>query len=222
VPAPAKTWNFAEGYSAWNFSERYVLANPCASADCSGTPTAHVQLTYLLSDGTQRPAAPVTLLPGQQVILAASDTLGSGGVNNSATVSSDQPILAERLQSFVYNGWQGLSDVLGATQVGQLYDFAEGYIYPNQFSEWLTIENPDASQTAQVVVTFLPPSGAAFTRTYAVGPHSRFTLRVDSVIQGNVSLQVQSSVPIVAERPMYFNYSGSGQTGGTDIVGYQP
>ena len=43
-----------------------------------------------------------------------------------------------------------------------------------------------------------------------------------SVIQGNVSLQVEASVPIVAERPMNFNYSGSGQTGGTDIVGYQP
>jgi hypothetical protein len=33
---------------------------------------------------------------------------------------------------------------------------------------------------------------------------------------------VRSDVPIVAERPMYFNFANSGQTGGTDVVGYQP
>jgi hypothetical protein len=32
---------------------------------------------------------------------------------------------------------------------------------------------------------------------------------------------VESNVPIVAERPMYF-LSGTGKPGGSDIIGYQP
>jgi hypothetical protein len=36
------------------------------------------------------------------------------------------------------------------------------------------------------------------------------------------SMVVLSNVAIVAERPMYFIYSGGGQTGGTDVIGYQP
>jgi hypothetical protein len=36
------------------------------------------------------------------------------------------------------------------------------------------------------------------------------------------SMIVIGSQPIVAERPMYFNYNNSGQTGGSDVVGYQP
>jgi hypothetical protein len=35
----------------------------------------------------------------------------------------------------------------------------------------------------------------------------------------NVSIKVTSDLPIVAERPMYFNYKGS-WSGGHDVVGY--
>jgi hypothetical protein len=41
------------------------------------------------------------------------------------------------------------------------------------------------------------------------------------LFSGSFSLAVESSQPIVAERPMYFTFHGS-DTGGTDIIGYQP
>jgi hypothetical protein len=54
-----------------------------------------------------------------------------------------------------------------------------------------------------------------------VAPNSRFTVYTNNVMNGtSFSLVVESSVAIVAERPMYFNHGG--QTGGTDIVGYSP
>ena len=60
-------------------------------------------------------------------------------------------------------------------------------------------------------------------QTYAVGPHSRYTILTNTVMPNqSFSMVVQSDTPIVAERPMYFNYLNSGQTGGTDIIGYQP
>ncbi len=36
-----------------------------------------------------------------------------------------------------------------------------------------------------------------------------------------MSMRVFSPVPIVAERPMYFNYRGA-WTGGHDVIGYEP
>jgi len=84
-----------------------------------------------------------------------------------------------------------------------------------------SILNPDPSTTASVTVTLVPTSGNQVTNTYQVSPHSRFSLFVNGVL-GNQSLamQVTSNVNVVAERVLYFTYSGS-QTGGTAVVGYQ-
>ena len=58
------------------------------------------------------------------------------------------------------------------------------------------------------------------------GPHTRATVFLNPLIaqyslNTSFSLQVESNLPIVAERPMYFAANGS-ETGGSDIVGYQP
>jgi hypothetical protein len=161
-----------------------------------------------------------------------------GSQNNSAVVTSTGgPILAERFMSFTYTGAvgsgtggvpggvQGATDVLGATQPASLYEFAEGYS-GGQFGEYLTLENPSASQSAQVTVRYLPQSGAAPTvRSYTIGPNSRFTIFTNSVMPSqSFSMEVLSSAPIVAERPMYFSFNvGNGpQNGGSDVIGYAP
>jgi len=59
-------------------------------------------------------------------------------------------------------------------------------------------------------------------KVLSVAPHSRFTLDVNSVLGGqSLSLVVESDIPIVAERPLYFDFRGT-LPGGTDVVGYQP
>lgn len=115
-----------------------------------------------------------------------------------------------------------------ANQISKTWYFAEGYVSAN-FSEYLTLENPNA-QAASVGVTYLtqPVNQAPkppFTLTYKLGPNSRFTVPVNSqpgiVPNDQVSLVVNASLPIVAERPMYFKYTqlSPNPTGGTDIVG---
>ncbi len=237
------SWYFAEGYTSATFSERYEVSNPCLPAGCGSTPTAQVTVTYLRSDGTSA-ADTATITPGAQHVFSANAKLGSAGVNNSAVVTAVDashtgtpvPVLAERFISFRYSGpagahnaccinVPGASDVLGAAAPSNLFDFAEGYT-GGQFSEWLTIENPDPSRTANVQITYLPQGGAApVVRDYLVGPKSRYTINTNNVIGGqSFSMQVLSNVPIVAERPMYFNFNAGlgNQTGGSDIVGYQP
>jgi photosystem II stability/assembly factor-like uncharacterized protein len=220
VSTPQADSYFAEGFVSNHFDERYILANPCdpAIATCA---TAHVTITFQLADGSAAFTGAV-LAPGQQKIIEAIDFLGS--VSNSAVVHSDVPIVAERFMSFAFDAViHGASEAIGARAPGDLFYFAEGFT-GGAFNEFLTIQNPDATRTAVVTVTFLPATASAppLVKVYTVAPHSRFTLKVNDVIPGqSVSLVVESNVPIVAERPMYFVFAPDRQ-GGTDVVGYQP
>ncbi len=115
-----------------------------------------------------------------------------------------------------------------ANQIAKTWYFAEGYVSTN-FSEYLTLENPNA-QAASVSVTYLtqpinqsprPP----FTLTYTVNAGTRYTAPINSqpgIVQNDqVSLVVNSDIPIVAERPMYFTYTQltPNPKGGSDVVG---
>jgi hypothetical protein len=227
VAQPQTDWFFAEGYVSSTFVERYIVSNPTNSV-------ANVTITFFRDTG-----GPVTtsfaLNPGAQNIVLASQFVQG---NNSAHVSSTNgvAILAERFISFTYTGptgttssssIPGASDVLGANAPGNLFYFAEGYT-GGQFAEYLTIENPDPMNTATVVVTFLPANGQPPTvRVYTIAPSTRFTLFTNTVLNNqSFSLVVESNVAIVAERPMYFVYTGTSgtlnDTGGTDVIGYQP
>jgi hypothetical protein len=225
VSGTQTTWYFAEGATGSTFFERYILSNPClpqAAGGCAATPTANATVTFYKPDGTTGTASE-QLTAGQQKVVTVNTVLGQG-VSNSATVTADHPILAERFMSFVYHGIPGATDVLGATSPSYVFDFAEGSA-SGAFTEFLTIENPTA-QAATVNVTFLPAGGSswsAFTRVYTVAANSRFTLRANDIVPANssFSLAVESTQPIVAERPMYFAYHGT-DTGGSDIIGYQP
>lgn len=228
VTQPRSAWYFAEGYTGPTFSERYILSNP-------GSTSASATVTFLLSNGSTRTYT-VSIGPGQQQVVNAAAVVGTTQNNSAVVTSTGGAILAERFMSFNYTGGvgagggvsggaQGATDVLGAAQPASLYEFAEGYS-GGQFGEYLTLENPSASQATQVTVRYLPQSGAAPTvRNYTVAPNSRFTIFTNSVMPNqSFSMEVLSSGPIVAERPMYFSFNvGNGaQNGGTDVIGYAP
>src|SRR5579883_1303428 len=221
VAQPQANWYFAEGYVSSTFHEDYIVSNPSTST------SATVTFTFFQGGGTPK-TAQLMLGPGQQQSLDVG-TLLQG--NNSALVSATGPILAERVMSFKYTGpvgtqggssIPGASDVLGAATPSSLFYFAEGYT-GGQFAEYLTIVNPDPANTATVTVTFLPSNGGTpVVKVYTIPPNSRFTLFTNGVISNqSFSMIVESNTPVVAERPMYFAYNGT-QTGGSDVIGYQP
>lgn len=103
--------------------------------------------------------------------------------------------------------------------------FAEGSL-GGTFTEYLTILNPNASQTAHVTVQYLFENKAAVTKNYTVAPSTRFTTTVNNDLgispnagQQAISAIVTSDVPIVAERPMYFNRPNDLSASGTDVLG---
>jgi hypothetical protein len=217
VAQPLPDWDFAEGFVSSTFTERYILSNPSTTDTATGT------ITFFLDSGSPV-TTNFTLTPGQQKTILVNSLLTG---NNSAHVHADHDILAERFMSFKFGtSIPGATDVLGAGQPSNLFEFAEGFTGTG-FSEYLTIANPNASQAATVQVTFLPSDGSApLVRVYTIAPSTRFTLNTATVITSafknrSFSMVVESNVSIVAERPMYFNFPG-GRTGGSDVVGYQP
>jgi len=106
--------------------------------------------------------------------------------------------------------------------------FAEGRV-GGYFQEFLTLENPDPIQTAQVKVQYLFDDGSTGPAImHSVPPQSRSTVSVNqdlhipynsNLSSRSISMLVSStnSVGIIAERPMYFNWHGINS--GTDALG---
>ncbi|MEJ5186313.1 MAG: DUF5719 family protein [Candidatus Geothermincolales bacterium] len=96
--------------------------------------------------------------------------------------------------------------------------FAEGCTRDG-FDTWLCLQNP-WSQPAEVHVSYMMEGGLTAQRSYFVSPRSRYTVMVNREVGAghDVSMKVASSLPVVAERPVYFLYQGMWD-GGHNVMG---
>jgi hypothetical protein len=111
---------------------------------------------------------------------------------------------------------------MGASELATKYFFAEGTTRSG-FQEWLTIQNPGASDI-NVHATYFLGSGDPVEMDYPVPAARRSTIYVptDAGENKDVSVRLTSSKPFLAERPMYFDYQGMGGwgwTGGHCVIG---
>ncbi len=88
----------------------------------------------------------------------------------------------------------------------------------SSFDTYILMSNPGVT-TAHVTVALQKEDGAQQQLQFDIRGHSRYTLPLTPEQQGSFSFSstVSSSVPIVAERAMYFSYSG--RDGGHDSMG---
>jgi hypothetical protein len=212
------TFYFGEGYTGPGFTEYLTLANPDPSTD------SHVTVTYFFNGLPSKPVAHVVPAHSRATILV-NDPAEAGpnqSVSAQVQVTSGPNILAERPMYFNYQGkWTGGSDVIGATALSTHLDLAEGYVASN-FDEWLTILNPQ-NTAANLTITYNLTGGGTKQVMMTVPANSRGTHLVNSDfgVPTSQSIHIDSSVPVVVERPMYFSYaSGNIQnvTGGHDAV----
>jgi len=232
VTAPATEWDFAEGSTYSSFSEYLTLQNPRPQP-------VTTTLTYLLEDFAGQAPVKTVVIPGNSratVAVFVGDTgshpcpdpatcgVGPGwsGVGIKVTTAGG-PLIAER--SMYVNGcncwgdgviWDG-HDSFGATAPANSWDFAEGSTSAG-LQEYLTIANPDPSRAATISATFyFGPGQPALLAAFGVAPHSRITIPVETVVGRfrDVSVHLDSSLPVVAERPMYLVHDfGSGPVAG--------
>ena len=218
--AEGYTFYFAEGYTGSNFNEWLTLQNP------NDAPTvAHV--TYMYPD--KRPLKKDYPIEGNRRYTVYVNSEAGADQSISMLVTGDAPIVAERPMYFNYNGkWTGGSCVVGATSPASTWFFAEGYTGSN-FNEWLTLQNPnDAPINARV--TYMFPDKEPLKKDYPIEGNRRYTVYVNSEVDADQSISMLVNAvwtqngqpcPIVAERPMYFDYNGI-WTGGNCVVGYTP
>lgn len=218
--APNANWYFAEGYTAAGFDEYLTLQNPSAV-------TATATINYQLDTG---PMAPIlmTLPPksrSTRTVFNGSTDVGRGH-EVSTKITSTAPIVAERPMYFNYGGLDdGGHDVVGANSPATAWSFAEGYTGPG-FDEYITVQNPNAFSTT-VTTTYQFKVGAPKATILSVPANSRRTISVHATSEAGrnqeVSAKLTSTLPIVAERPMYFGYNlaatGTTVTGGHDTLG---
>lgn len=207
------TWYLAEGYNSTNssnFKTFLLLVNP-------NTMTATVSVTFLKEDGTTLPYTRLVPARSRSTIMTEA-LIPDGGF--ATKVQSDLPILVERALYWSAGGIAnaGGHDTIGVSTLATTWFFAEGYNSSN-FQTYLMLMNPNSS-SATVAVTFMKEDGSNLPYTRVVPANSRSTILTDAVIpSGGFATRLQSDVPIVAERAMYWGAGGVPRAGGHDTIG---
>jgi len=205
------TWYFAEGYTGTGFEEWLTLQNPTSVS-------ATVTITYMYRGGGTSVKTKTVAANSRETVDVNADAGSNKEV--SIKVESDQPIVAERPMYYNYqNKWQGGHNTIGATSTSATWFFAEGYT-GSGFEEWLTLQNPNAT-AADVMVYYFFRGGSELSikfKTLAANSRETIDVNADAGTNKEVSTMVLSSQPIIAERPMYFNYQNKWQ-GGHNTIG---
>ena len=217
VVSPLTEWYFAEGSTRQGFQEWVTIQNP-------NTEPATIKLKYMSAgeDGSETGSVVETerVVPprSRDIVEVAADVGNNRDV--SIELSSDVPVVAERPMYFIYGAgaWTGGHDVMGVSRPATEHYLAEGTTRDG-FDTWITLQNPNDWVT-NVEVRFMYPDGNITSELLYVNPHTRVTLRVNDLVDGqcDVATFVDAGSAIVVERPMYFNYHG--RTGGHDVSGY--
>lgn len=207
APEKASEFFFAEGYTGGGFQEFLCLGNP-------GSTIAVANVEFLMPDGsTAESAYPIASNSRFTVdVNSALLSLTGRGGDVSVIVTSESEIMAERSMYFNYKGkYTGGHVAAGAPSSSGIWYFAEGYT-GSGFEQWICIMNPGHS-TANVEVVFqTQEEGTDQSKAFRhqVGGRSRATFSVNDVLGENYqnSFTVKSDMPVVVERPMYFDYLG--------------
>ncbi len=201
VNQPASEWYFAEGYTGAGFEEWLCIYNP-NDTDIS------VDIEYQGEGGVGNQAITAAIAANSRYSQLVNQVVGADR-NVSIKLTSSAPVVAERPIYFDYSGrWQGGSAAMGATSTSTSWYFAEGYTGEG-FEEWLCMQNP-ADTAVTVWITYITSAGVPIDREVTIDARSRRTVFVnqDAGADLQVSISLNSSAPIVAERPMYYDYHG--------------
>ncbi|MHB8896158.1 MAG: IPT/TIG domain-containing protein, partial [Candidatus Geothermincolia bacterium] len=192
VTAPARSWYLAEGSSNWGFETWLLIQNP-------GAKDAVCSVTYMVEGSEPRTLEKRVAANSRATFAMESDV---GVCDASIMVGSDQPVIAER--AMYRSGRREGHDSIGVTAPARDSYLAEGTTGWG-FTTYVLVQNPNAGE-ATVSLTCMTPDGARELEPFVMPSRSRRTVRVNDLLPGeDCSVKVHASVPVVAERAMYWN-----------------
>lgn len=211
VTDPARRFLYAEGTTRSGFQTWLALENPQGSQ-------AKVVVTYLFGDGTPPAQQNVTIPSKSRETVDVNKSVGAEK-DVSIALTSNQPIVGERVMYFTTPGAimgsrpSGVHNSTGASQACKGWYFAEGTTRSN-FQEYLCLMDP-GSRDATATIQYLGAGGAIKTEKKSIKANTRVTVDVNAAVDAgkDVAVAVTSDEPVVAERPMYFQYMPAGASG---------
>lgn len=210
----SREWYFAEGRVSGDFDTWILLANP-------GDGQAAVDVTCFTPLGGEV-GRKLALPPGTRRTVRVNDLFASA-TDVSVSVRSDLPIACERAMYFRYNGaWDDGHVSPGVAAPSRRWLFAEGSAYEG-IHQYVLVLNPNEEAATVEARYMLGPGEGTRSFAYRVGPRARMTIDVNAALAGEgnpsqVALDLTASLPVVAERAMYFDM-GRGGEGGEPIRG---
>lgn len=214
----SRTWFLAEGSSAYGFSTYTLLQNP------SGSQVA-VNITYNTASGSVARKG-ITMPPYSRRTVTLADDLP--GTDSSIFVQASAPVLAERSMYWSSSGetgtgasgWSAGHVADGTPGPSRRWNLAEGTT-DHGFTEYVLLQNPSGTD-ASVTLSMQPPGGVPLAPiSFVVPAGTRRTVRVNDLTPAptDLSIAVDSSVPVIAERAMYTGGSGTfvAATGGMAV-----
>lgn len=193
-----------------NFDEYLLIQNP-------GEETVLCTVTYMFpGGGTMQEECEVG--PRSRHTICVNDRIQNSDV--SVKVRSDRPVVAERAMYFDFlgSGRKGGHACMGSNQPRTEWHFAEGYT-GGDFDTFYLVQNPD-DREARLTVSFMGNAGEVDELYYTLAPHSRTTIWMNlepGLDCGEFCVKMESDLPVVAERAVYFGYKGA--RGGTVAEG---
>ena len=194
IPAPNRTWLFAEGSTQPPFHTWLLLQNP-------NSQPATATITYLLVQGT-----PVTqvvgLAPNSRTSIFVNQVLPNQAF--SSRVDSDLPIVAERAM-YRFPGNAATVNP-GVNAPAATWYFPDGNTTQGSvpFDTFLLLENPNPTPTT-ATVTLYRSNGSVQSFLQPLAPRSRLNVFLNQVLpNARFGIQVTANQPIVAERSEFF------------------
>jgi hypothetical protein len=198
---PVATWYFAEGSSQPPFDTWFLVQNPTNQ-------TARVRFTFQMQPDVAGPQTVVrdyTVGATSRLSVFANEVVPDRAF--STRIDSDRAIFNERSMFVGFDGHV----VAGIPAPGTQWLFAEGSSQP-PFHTWLLLQNPNA-EVAAATITYFVQGGAPRIQTVSLPANSRTSVFTNEVVpDAAFSMQVDGSLPIIAERAMY-RFPGNAATG---------
>jgi hypothetical protein len=202
VAKPEKQWTFAEGSQGGFFDTYILIANANATA---------VKVTFTFLRENEAPV--VKTLDVDPFARKTIHTREYAELENRSfgiVVDATEPVIAERSMYFATVGpklWSGGHVNTGIVAPSKSWFHAEGAT-GTFFNTFILLSNPQDS-AAKVDVKFLLDTGEVIARPKTLEPKQRMTINPadegDARLKGaSLSTVVQSDVPIVSERSMYW------------------
>ncbi len=203
------TYYFAEGATGGFFDLDIALANP-------NTTTVQAELTFLTEGGGQPITTTRTLAPTSRTTVRVDEIPGLETQNGISTIvrsPNGDLLLVDRLMRWSADGYGG-HGARAIPQPGTRWLFAEGVQNGAApltgglpyFDTFVLLSNANATKATATLRFLLEPSGEVI-QTVDVEPNARKTVYAGSIpelVGRSFSLDVTSTLPILAERSTYF------------------